>query len=125
MSVTFQPVRGRSDHRPLVRCTCEDMTCPACRLALNLNERNWRDLLAYLGLEIHPDGEVEAPRLAGLCRSRLAMVEAEEEIQTVERSGAGGCLVIEAGRHAGYLRTRTEELLEIALAAGDGWVGWG
>lgn len=122
MSADFRPTHA--DGRPLVRCTCEDMTCPACRLTLNLNERNWRDLLDYLGLEIRPIGRIAAPRLAELCKRRLAMADVQSAVDSTEGYGRGGCLVITGGRPAGYLRDRAEQLLKIALAAGDAWVSW-
>lgn len=111
-----------------MRCTCElddDNTCPACQLTLNLNERNWRDLLAYLGLDVVPLGTIGAPRLADLCRARLAMVEAEAAINATDEHKRGECRVVTAGRSAGYLRERTQVLLTIARAAGDAYVSWG
>lgn len=124
MSASFFP--ANSSGRALVRCTCEcENTCPACQLTLNLNERNWRDLLAYLGLEVAPSGTIDAPRLAELCRARLAMVEAEAEIPETDAHRRGQCRVVTAGRSVGYLRERTGELLQIARAAGDAYVSWG
>lgn len=123
MSATFQPARGAADLRPLVRCTCPDdapMTCPACLLALNVNERDAAALLEHVGLVASLSGAIRAPRLAGLCKLRLAMYDAEVDLPAEAR----GPRVVVGGRAAGKLRTCTEQLLTIARAAGDGWVGW-
>ncbi len=122
MSATFQPVRCTADLRPVVRCTCPDdapFTCRACQLALNVNERDAAALLEHVGLTPAPSGATEARRLASLCRRRLAMYDAEGDLAPMS---AGRVHV--GGRASGKLRACTEQLLTIAQAAGDGWVGW-
>lgn len=122
MSATFQPARGPDDLRPIVRCTCPDdapLTCPACLLALNVNERDAAALLEHIGLNPAPSGAIEAYRLTTLCKLRLAMYDAEGDIPAQARGR-----VVVGGRAAGKLRACTAQLLTIARAAGDGWVGW-
>lgn len=123
MSATFQPTRGEADLRPLVRCTCPDdapLTCPACQLALNINERDAAALLEHVGLEPSLSGAIRAPRLATLCKLRLAMYDAEVDLPSETR----GSRVFVGGHAAGKRRACTEQLLTIARASGDGRVGW-
>jgi len=138
MSAQFYP--AHESGRPLIRCICEaldlePMSCPACQLTLDCNERNWRDLLRYLGLPVEPVGKVEAPRLAALCRAKLAAVDVQAivsgerypaalAIASTETVGARGARYITGGREASYLDDRTRDLLRIALSAGDAWVRW-
>jgi len=112
------------DGQPAIRCTCEDFTCPGCQLQLDLNLRNAADLLGHLGLEPAPWGQIPARWLATACERRLATADIDEEIPSTTHHGHGGCRVITAGRDAGYLRKRTQELLRLARSAGTGWVSW-
>ncbi len=138
MGAQFYP--SHESGRPLIRCTCEaldlpPMSCPACRLTLDMNERNWRDLLRYLGVTVEPTGKIAAPRLAALCRAKLAEVDVQAiltgeryparlAIASVETIGARGAWCITGSRKASCLDERTRDLLAVALAAGDAWVSW-
>lgn len=119
MSITFRPTVA-VDGRPLLRCSCDDISCPACRVMLNLNERNARDLLEYLGLSREGYGTIPAAEMASRCESQLAKLRPESARPTID---AGR--VVECGRPAGFLRDRTAELHRIALAAQDWWISWG
>lgn len=139
MGAKFYP--SHENGRPLVRCICEafdlaPMSCPSCQLDLDLNERNWRDLLCYLELPVEPLGQIEARRLAALCRARLAAADVHRivkggvmpgdgAIASSETVGPGGATCITGSREAGYLNQRVRDLLKVALSAGDAWVSWG
>jgi hypothetical protein len=139
MGAKFYP--SHESGRPLIRCTCEaldlePLSCPSCQLDLDLNERNWRDLLRYLELPVEPCGKRPAPELAALCRAKLAAADvhsiitagplpADRPIEAVETVGKRGAWCITGRREAGYLNGRVRDLLKIALSAGDAWVSWG
>lgn len=125
MSITFRPTVEASG-KPLLRCSCDDISCPACRIELNMNERNARDLLEYLGLSREGHGTIPAAEMASRCEVQLAKLRPESARPTVEtHRGPNAVRVIEGGRPAGYLRDRTAELHRIALAAQDWWISWG
>lgn len=138
MGAQFYP--ADADGRPLIRCVCEalelaPMSCPACQLTLDINERNWRDLLRYLEMPVEPMGKIEGPRLAAICRAKLAAVDVQAiitgerfppalAIEPTETVGARGAWCWTGGREPSYLHDRTRDLLKIALSAGKSWVRW-
>ena len=67
-------------------------------------------------------GQMPARELAARCRRRL-WPEARNLDPGLADEQEGRCFVF--GRPAGYLRSRTEELLCLAESAGDGIVSWG
>jgi hypothetical protein len=122
VSVTFRP--AGEDRRPLVRCACEELvdSCEGCRTALNLSNANAADLIRHVGLPYNDYliGQIRAPELVTLCEARLARLEVEPAIATVqltERASIGG-------RRSGYLREKTAALLAMARVAGKAWVSW-
>lgn len=136
MSVTFC-ITVDSYGRPLLRCACEilrdeeardfdDRTCAACNASLNMNNRNAADLIAWLGIEgsltLCMHGSIGAGELAAKCRRRLWPEEFNNDpaLPPVVKSERA----IECGREANYLRTRTRDLLVIAVMAGDHFVSW-
>jgi len=137
MSITFAPMT--SGRRPVVPCTCDpawsedlEFPCEGCRLAVNLSNSNAYDLLRWLELTPDACGEVCARELAARCRRRLwdevrnhdPAVSASDQRKQLGGGGRSGARLFTFGRDAGYLRDRTTQLLEIAEAAGDGWVTW-
>ncbi|GAC1458657.1 MAG: hypothetical protein PVSMB8_14770 [Vulcanimicrobiaceae bacterium] len=99
---------------------------------LNLNNRNARDLLSWLGYE-HLDlwtgpNELCALELGAACKRRLALVpknidHALEGREHRARDGEGP-RVIECGRAEGYLHDRCADLLALCLRARDGFIVW-
>ena len=91
--------------------------------AMNLSNRNAADLLAWLGLPTEDlYGQMPARELAARCRRRL-WPEARNLDPGLADEQEGRCFVF--GRPAGYLRSRTEELLRLAESAIDGVISWG
>jgi hypothetical protein len=89
---------------------------------LNLANRNAADLLAWLGLPSEDlCGSLPARDLAARCRRRLwpetRNVDAGLPEERIGRS-------VFLGRPAGYLRSRTEDLLRLAELAGDDVISW-
>ena len=85
---------------------------------------NARDLLTWLGLSCDDEGIsgiVEARELAARCRRRLWDVERNHDAGV---DGYRDGNVINCGRRPDYLRERTEQLLKVAIFAGDALVGW-
>lgn len=120
MSITFYATGA--DDRPVLRCTCEDMTCAACESSLNVHNGRAAMLLVYLGFDRQAPnmfGRIRAAELVARCEERLARLEPEPEIAPVER----GRLYVH-GRPAGNMRDTTARLLAVARAAGAGWVVW-
>lgn len=92
-------------------------------LSLNLNNRNAADLLAWLGLPaIDLWGEVPATDLAARCRRRLWPEPRNHDPGLPD--GEDG-RVFTCGRPPGYLRERTQQLLELCELAGDGVITYG
>lgn len=94
---------------------------------LNLSNVNACDLLRWLDYEPDYAGELSARDLAARCRRRLwpEARNVDAAVPQTESRGARGARFIECGREAGYLRDRTERLLAVAQAAGDGLVYYG
>jgi hypothetical protein len=89
---------------------------------MNLSNRNAADLLAWLGLPTDDlYGSIAARELAARCRRRL-WNEARNVDRELPETHAHCCVVL--GRPAGYLRTRTEELLGLAELASDDVISW-
>jgi hypothetical protein len=114
------------------------------RHSINLSNGNAADLLAWLGLPVEPGGEAPARDVAARCRRRLWDIpenhdpalpgsdSGEGTLSVVEPDGSTrvargtrGPRVITFARREGYLRERTQQLLVLAEAAGDGLVRWG
>ena len=100
---------------------------------LNLNLRNARDLLEWLGLPTPPAGdddmfgEIGAKELAARCRRRLwpeARNKDDELLGEVQEAANGHCTAIECGRTAGYLRERTQSLLTLCERYIEGMIYW-
>jgi hypothetical protein len=93
---------------------------------LNLSNANARDLIAWLRL---PDedlcGEIAARELAARCRRRL-WDEARNHDEGLPGSVEYDGRLVIGGREPGYLRRRTEQLLNLcALAGEEGVITWG
>jgi hypothetical protein len=100
---------------------------------LNLNQRNARDLLEWLGLPTPPEGdddmfgEIEAQELAARCRRRLWPVARntdDELLGEVHEAANGHCKSIECPRPAGYLREKTQALLTLCERSIEGKIYW-
>lgn len=137
MSITFFPATAQG--RPLLRCTCDLegpeellMSCPRCKIEVNLCNANALDVLRWLGLTSDAIGDVSARELAARCQRRLwnearnhdPALAADERLAALG-GAAGGAQVVMQDRRPGYLRHQTERLLALAEAAGDGLVCWG
>lgn len=104
--------------------------CDSCiDTSLNIGEFNIRDLLNWLDLPVTDDGfhgEIRATELAARCRRRL-WDEARNHDPELPGSATkiiGGPTVINCGRSPDYLRGRTDDLLRLAIKAGERWVYW-
>ena len=87
-----------------------------------------RDILEWLGLPAEElVGAVPARDLTARCRRRLwdEPRNFDPGKPSIETTGILGARLIECGRESGYLRQRTEQLLALAEAAGDGSVAFG
>lgn len=147
MSVTFYPAYEQEDGtiRMLRRCDCheryydacmaadaagqdlpEPFHCEICEIEMNLGSVNALDLLEWLGMPRVEYGHVKATELAAKCRRRLWDEERNHDpvVEGFERKTPGRATLVSFGRDAGYLRNKTERLLQICEAAGDKLVGW-
>ena len=93
---------------------------------VNLCNANARDLLAWLALPGGGDlcGDIPARELAARCRRRL-WDEARNHDAGIEPAVEHGGRLVVGGREPGYLRRRTEQLLNLcALAGEEGVIAW-
>ena len=81
---------------------------------VQLSEPDARDLLEWLSYEASDFGYMEASELRARCVRRLLPIPRNFDPAIAERH-VGGATV--AGRGAGYLRSKTEELLRLAARA--------
>lgn len=104
-----------------------DYTCNICNHTMNLNNRNAHDLLDWIGLKFEECGSVSARDMAAKCRRRLWNEPRNYDIgiESTEENQLGHAKVVNCGRDPGYLRHKTEKLLEIADWAGDNLIAWG
>lgn len=90
--------------------------------SMNLANGNALDLMVWVGIavdEYNLYGDIPARELAALCRRRLWPEERNFDPEILDRSEKGmrGATLVFCGRPAGYLRSRTEQLLVIAERA--------
>jgi hypothetical protein len=94
---------------------------------MNLSNVNACDLLRWLAYDPVPEGaDLTARDLAARCRRRL-WPEArnfDPAVGAITTRSVTGARLVECGRREGYLRERTEQLLRLADAAGDGVVSY-
>lgn len=149
MSVTFSIMQRHEDGslRFAYRCDCSQRWCDACDEAyakgedspamftcdqctntdINMTNMNAMEWLAWVGLTADYGGEIEASKLAVLCRRRLWDEKRNHDpaIEGDEYKVDGGPRVIIAGRRPAYLRHQTERMLALCLKAGDRVISWG
>jgi len=98
---------------------------------VNLANDNARDLLEWLGLNDDPylTGSHDADDLIARCRRRLWDVPRnhDPELPRVEERPLAHATYIFPGRRPGYLREKTQLLLELAEKAKEGGyrISWG
>jgi hypothetical protein len=86
---------------------------------VQVSESNCFDLLKWLWMEPSDFGYVAAPDLAARCRRRMWPIARNYDPALPPRGErSGNVRLVVAGREAGYLRARTEELLKLAERAG-------
>lgn len=149
MSVTFSIMKRHEDGtlRFAYRCDCSQRWCDACDEAdakgekyppqftcdqctdtdINMANMNAMEWLTWVGLTADYGGEIEASKLAVLCRRRL-WDEARNHDPAIPGEvfqSMNGPRVIISSRRPGYLRERTEQMLKLCEKAGDRVISWG
>lgn len=138
MSITFRTSNHTCDcsRRWLRECEVvghdmslwpEPYSCDICiNLEMNLANENAFDLLNWLDLECVPYGEAPAKEVAAKCRRRGwdEKRNHDDGVPATETQEPGCAKVIYCGRAPNYLRNKTEQLLKIAEAAGEGMIVW-
>lgn len=149
MSVTFSIMKRHEDGslRFAYRCDCSRRWCDDCDAAwakgedtpdqytcenctdtdINMANGNAMEWMRWVGLVADYGGEVEASKLAALCRRRLwdEQRNYDPAIEGDEFKVEGGPMVIMCGRRPNYLREQTERMLKLCEKAGDGVISWG
>jgi len=91
---------------------------------VQMSDVDCRDLMAWLWLDPIDFGYVQAGDLAARCRRRLWPLARNNDPAVPSRESRNGNVrLVVAGRAAGYLRARTQDLLKLAQRAGpDGQI---
>lgn len=138
MSITFHSDNHKCDcgNRWMMDCEPfgddvadwpEPYYCHVCtELEMNLANENAYDLMRWLDLTADCYGETRATELAARCRRRLWDEARNHDTgrEAYEEKVVNGPRFVVMGRMPGYLREKTEKLLKIAEAAGEGMVLW-
>lgn len=149
MSITFSIMQRHEDGtlRFAFRCDCSQRWCDDCDAAwadgkdtpdqytcenctdtdVNMANMNALEWLTWVGLVADYGGDIEASKLAVLCRRRLWN---EARNHDPVREGAeykvpNGPRVIECERRPDYLRSQTERMLKLCEKAGERTISWG